>query len=73
VLERLRAQSVRHQFRLAMRPGRPAVSLPQHLALIDAICAHEVDAAHEAMRRHMESVIAALTASGEPEVRTLRP
>ena len=28
VLERLRGQSVRHQFRLAMRPGRPSVSLP---------------------------------------------
>jgi DNA-binding GntR family transcriptional regulator len=73
VLERLRAQSVRHQFRLAMRPGRPAVSLPQHLALIDAICAHEVDEAHEAMRRHLESVIAALTSSPEPETRTIRP
>lgn len=41
LLERLRGQNVRHQFRLAMRPGRPAVSLPEHLAIIDAICAHD--------------------------------
>jgi DNA-binding GntR family transcriptional regulator len=73
VLERLRAQSVRHQFRLAMRPGRPAVSLPQHLAIIDAICAHDVAEAHLAMRRHMESVIAALVESGEPDVHTMQP
>jgi DNA-binding GntR family transcriptional regulator len=31
ILERLRGQNVRHQFRLALQPGRAAVSLPQHL------------------------------------------
>jgi DNA-binding FadR family transcriptional regulator len=47
---------VRFQFRLARQPGRPAVSLPQHLAIIDAVCAHDRDAAAEAMRVHLESV-----------------
>ncbi|MFD4251851.1 MULTISPECIES: GntR family transcriptional regulator [Amycolatopsis] len=60
VLERLRAQSVRHQFRLAMRPGRPSVSLPEHLAIIDAICAHDPAAAAAAIRQHLSSVIEAL-------------
>lgn len=60
VLERLRAQSVRHQFRLAMRPGRPAVSLPEHLSIIEAICAHRPEAAEQAARTHLSSVIGAL-------------
>ncbi|PXY22899.1 GntR family transcriptional regulator [Prauserella muralis] len=60
VLERLRAQSVRHQFKLAMHPGRPAVSLPEHLAIIEAICAHDAEAAEQAARAHLRSVIAAL-------------
>lgn len=59
-LERLRAQSVRHQFKLAMHPGRPSVSLPEHLAIIDAICAHDPAAAEEAARAHLRSVIEAL-------------
>jgi DNA-binding GntR family transcriptional regulator len=60
VLERLRAQSVRHQFKLAMQPGRPAVSLPEHLAIIDAICARAPDRAEAAVRAHLRSVITAL-------------
>jgi DNA-binding GntR family transcriptional regulator len=60
VLERLRGQNVRHQFRLAMQPGRPAVSLPQHLDIIEALCAGDPDAAERAMRVHLQSVIEAL-------------
>ncbi|MDN5914861.1 MAG: GntR family transcriptional regulator [Pseudonocardia sp.] len=60
LLERLRGQNVRHQFRLAMHPGRPSVSLPQHLAIIDALCAGDADAAEEAMREHLRSVIETL-------------
>ncbi|MEU3269709.1 GntR family transcriptional regulator [Saccharomonospora sp. NPDC006951] len=60
VLERLRAQSVRHQFKLAMHPGRPAVSLPEHLAIIEAVCAHDAEAAEQAARAHLRSVIGAL-------------
>jgi DNA-binding GntR family transcriptional regulator len=57
ILERLRGQNVRHQFRLAMLPGRAAVSLPQHLEMIDALCAGDADAAEAAVRRHLQSVI----------------
>lgn len=73
VLERLRGQSVRHQFRLAMRPGRPQVSLPEHLAIIDAICAHRPERAAEAARVHLASVIEALKAADAAEVSHLRP
>ena len=71
VLERLRGQSVRHQFRLAMRPGRPQVSLPEHLAIIDAICAHHPERAAEAARVHLGSVIEALRAADAAEVSPL--
>ncbi|WP_375489367.1 GntR family transcriptional regulator [uncultured Jatrophihabitans sp.] len=60
LLGRLRAQNVRHQFRLALRPGRPQVSLPEHLAIIDEVCSHNPDAAERAARRHLTSVIEAL-------------
>ena len=59
-LERLRAQSVRHEFRLALVPGRIQVSLPEHEAVIDAICTGDGDAAEAAMRAHMASVADAL-------------
>jgi DNA-binding GntR family transcriptional regulator len=67
ILERLRGQSVRHQFQLAMHPGRPTVSLPQHLEIIEALCARDAGAAEAAMRRHIRSVIDTL-----PEVDTTR-
>lgn len=60
VLERLRGQNVRHQFRLAVQPGRPAVSLPQHLEIIEALCAGDPERAEAAVRRHLRSVIEAL-------------
>jgi DNA-binding GntR family transcriptional regulator len=64
VLERLRGQNVRHQFRLALLPGRAAVSLPQHLEIIEAICAREPDRAETAMRTHLASVIDTLPQVG---------
>jgi DNA-binding GntR family transcriptional regulator len=63
VLSRLRAQNVRHQFALAARPGRPQVSLPEHLAIIDELCARSPDGAERAVRRHISSVLDALTAT----------
>jgi len=61
-LERLRAQTVRHQFGLALQPGRPAVSLVEHEAIIAGVAARDPDAAESAMRRHLLSVVAALGA-----------
>ncbi|MFE5036754.1 GntR family transcriptional regulator [Streptomyces sp. NPDC056683] len=60
VLERPRGQSVRHQSRLALQPGRPAVSLPEHLAIIDAVCGRDPVAAEQAARGHLGSVTHAL-------------
>ncbi|HEY5853870.1 MAG TPA: GntR family transcriptional regulator [Aldersonia sp.] len=62
-IARLRGQAVRFQFRLARQPGRPAVSLPEHLAIIDAVCRRDPDAAAEAMRLHLESVADAIRAA----------
>jgi DNA-binding GntR family transcriptional regulator len=62
-LKRLNAQNVRHQFHLAFTPGRAAQSLPEHLAIIDAIGARNPGAAEEAMRAHLRGVISALRAT----------
>jgi DNA-binding GntR family transcriptional regulator len=63
LIERLGAQVVRHQFRLALQPGRPAVSLPQHERIIAAVAAGDPDAAEQAMRAHLASVAEALRGS----------
>lgn len=56
LLERLRAQSARHQFRLAFVPGRAATSAPEHVAIIDAILARDGDAAEKATRAHLSGI-----------------
>ncbi|MEX0426121.1 GntR family transcriptional regulator [Nocardioides sp. DS6] len=66
VLSRLRARNVRHQFRLAFRAGRPQVSLPQHLAIIEGVCARDPQAAEAAVRAHLGSVLEALAESDAP-------
>ena len=63
LLLRLHGQIVRHQFRLALRSGRTQVSLPEHLAIIDAIANKDPDAAERAARAHLRSVITALRES----------
>ncbi len=60
LLQRLQQQIVRHQFRLALRPGRPQQSLTEHLAIIRGIADHDPDAAEAAARAHLRSVIEAL-------------
>ncbi|MBR7827338.1 GntR family transcriptional regulator [Actinospica sp. MGRD01-02] len=65
LLERLNAQIVRHQFRLSLRPGRPQTSLPEHLALIEAVCSGDAPAAERAAREHLASVAEALRRSTE--------
>jgi len=57
LLQQLRNQTVRHQFSLSLVPGRPAVSLPQHEAIVAAIVAGNPDDASQAMREHLSSVI----------------
>lgn len=60
LLANLLARNVRRQFQLALRPGRPQVSLPQHLAIIEAICARDPAAADRAAREHVADVIVAM-------------
>jgi DNA-binding GntR family transcriptional regulator len=69
VLERLRGQNVRHQFRLALLPGRASVSLPQHLEIVEAICARDAPRAEAAMRAHLASVIETLPQVGSSPAR----
>ena len=53
----LRNRSARHQYSLALMPGRPSESLEQHAAIIRAIVrGHEAGAA-AAMTSHLLSVI----------------
>jgi DNA-binding GntR family transcriptional regulator len=64
LIVRLRSQIVRHQFQLSMRPGRPQVSLGQHLAIISGVVAKDPARAEAAARAHVDSVIDALTSGG---------
>lgn len=63
LLDRLNGQMVRFQFRLALRPGRPAQSLPQHVAIIDAVLSGDAEAAEAASRAHLDNVVEALRAT----------
>lgn len=49
-------------------PALPQVSLPEHLAIIDAVCAHHPVEAAEAARVHLQSVIEALREADAAEV-----
>jgi DNA-binding GntR family transcriptional regulator len=62
LLRQLRDQTLRHQFSLSLVPGRPAVSLPQHEAIVAAIVARDPERAGQAMQSHLQSVIEALRA-----------
>jgi DNA-binding GntR family transcriptional regulator len=66
LIERLNGQLVRHQFQLALRPGRPHASLGEHLAIITAITRRRPDEAEHAMRRHLRSVMRALLDHHQP-------
>lgn len=65
IIELLRNQLVQHQFRLAMLPGRPEVSVHEHDRIVRAIVAGNADEAEQAMRAHLRSVREALRTSHE--------
>lgn len=60
VVEQLRSQAARHQFRVALIPGRTQTSLKEHEAIVDAIAAGDARRASAAMHQHLQSVIDAL-------------
>lgn len=62
-IARLRSQAIRYHFQLSTQPDRPQVSLPQHLAIIEAICARNPGAAAAAMQEHLDSVAEAIATS----------
>lgn len=64
IVAQLHGQMVRHQFALSRVPGRSAVSLAQHEAVIAAVVARDAAAAEAAMHRHISSVIEALRSLG---------
>jgi DNA-binding GntR family transcriptional regulator len=53
LLERLHAQHVMFQYRMVLMAGRAAHSLAEHHIIVDAIAAHDADAAEAAMRTHL--------------------
>ena len=68
----LASQTVRHQFRTILAPGRPERSLEEHTAIVEAVAAHDPRGAETAMRRHLSGVADALrrrAASGDPPSR----
>lgn len=56
LITNLRAQMVRFQYRTILVPGRPAESVKEHAALVDAIAARDPDRAEQAMRYHLAHV-----------------
>ena len=60
LLDRLRTQSVRYHYSVALLPGRPAVGLAEHLEVIRTVCSGDPDLAEQTMRDHLLSVVTAL-------------
>ncbi len=60
LLERLRYQSVRYHFSLALLPGRMPVGLREHLEVIEAVTRGSPEEAEAVMRDHLTNVIALL-------------
>lgn len=60
LLDRLRTQSVRYHYTVALLPGRPAVGLREHLDVIESVCAGDPDVAEQTMHTHLLSVVTAL-------------
>lgn len=63
LLDMLRSQNVRFQFRTILVPGRPQQSYQEHTAIVEAVAAHDPDRAEEAMRYHLSHVTEALKAT----------
>ncbi|GEL21958.1 GntR family transcriptional regulator [Pseudonocardia sulfidoxydans NBRC 16205] len=60
MLDRLRTQSVRYHYTVALLPGRPAVGMREHIEVIESVCSGDADRAEQTMRAHLMSVVDAL-------------
>jgi DNA-binding GntR family transcriptional regulator len=56
LINSLSAQTVRYQYRTILIPGRPAASVAEHTAIVDAVIAGRAREAELAMRRHLFNV-----------------
>jgi DNA-binding GntR family transcriptional regulator len=52
----LNSQTVRYQYRTILIPGRPAASVAEHTAIVDAVVAGRPEEAEAAMRSHLFNV-----------------
>lgn len=60
LIQSLNAQTVRYQYRTILIPGRPAASVAEHAAVVDAVSTRDAAAAEAAMRRHLFNVAEAV-------------
>jgi DNA-binding GntR family transcriptional regulator len=60
LIHSLNAQTVRYQYRTILIPGRPAASLAEHAAIVEAVSAGDATAAEMAMRGHLFNVAEAV-------------
>jgi DNA-binding GntR family transcriptional regulator len=56
LIHTLNAQTVRYQYRTILIPGRPASSVAEHTAIVEAVVAGRADEAEAAMRQHLFNV-----------------
>ncbi len=56
----LSSQLVRFQYRAVLLPGRSEHSYAEHTEIVEAIAAHDPEAAEQALRRHLSRVAEAL-------------
>ena len=62
LIHALNSQTVRYQYRTILIPGRPAASVAEHAAIVDAVVARRPEEAETAMRNHLFNVANAVQA-----------
>jgi len=60
LIQSLNAQTVRYQYRTILIPGRPAASVAEHAAIVEAVSAGHATEAEAAMRTHLFNVAEAV-------------
>jgi DNA-binding GntR family transcriptional regulator len=56
LIQSLNAQTVRYQYRTILIPGRPAASVAEHAAIVEAVSAGDPSRAEASMRTHLFNV-----------------
>jgi DNA-binding GntR family transcriptional regulator len=60
LIQALNSQTVRYQYRTILIPGRPAASVAEHTAIVEAVVAGRPEDADNAMRNHLFNVAQAV-------------